>query len=132
MEYRQIGLYHKKLLMLQVVRFCVQNFAQGEPPASSRHMAGTLGLPLSTVKGLLEELVACGILFRVASPAEGYTPARDIEHLTVMDVLTAFENMGDKPLPLDNTLEIQVLEQSLKEFEQAARQSPGEQNLKEI
>lgn len=131
-DFPQVSIHHNKLLMLRVVRFCVQNFAKGLPPAKDSLISETLGIPLNMVRALLEKLVACSILFRVDAPDDGYTPARDIECLTVMDVVTAFEKMGEKEISLGSTLEVQALEQSLGEFEQAARRSPGERNLKDI
>jgi membrane protein len=52
--------------------------------------------------------------------------------MTVMDVVTAFENMGKEDLSLGDTLELTALEQSLETFAAVARQSSGERLLKDI
>jgi membrane protein len=80
----------------------------------------------------MEKLVHSRILFKVSDPEPGFTPARDIESMTVMDVVTAFENMGKEELYLGDTLELTALEQSLETFATAARQSSGERLLKDI
>jgi membrane protein len=80
----------------------------------------------------MEKLVRSRILFKVSDPEPGFTPARDIESMTVMDVVTAFENMGKEDLSLGDTLELTALEQSLETFAAVARQSSGERLLKDI
>jgi membrane protein len=80
----------------------------------------------------VKKLVRSRILFKVSDPDPGFTPARDIESTTVMDVVTAFENMGKDDLYLGDTLELSALEQSLESFAAAARQSSGERLLKDV
>jgi membrane protein len=72
------------------------------------------------------------ILFQVSAPEPGYTTALDIECLTVMDVVAAFENMGEDGVFMTGTLETAALEQSLEQFEKAARESTGERYVKDI
>jgi len=131
-EYEHISVRVKKLTLLRIAVFCVNRFAQGRAPVTSLSIADHLNLSVNITSVFMEKLVHIRILFKVSDPEPGFTPARDIECLSVMDVVTAFENMGEDDLYLGDTLALSALEQSLESFAAAARQSPGEQFLKDI
>jgi membrane protein len=131
-EYEHISIRVKKLIILKIAVFCVNRFAQGKAPVTSLSVAAHLNLSADITEVFLEKLVHSRILFKVSAPEPGFTPARDIECLTVMDVVNAFENMGKDDLYLGDTLELTALEQSLETFSEAARQSSGERLLKDI
>ncbi len=51
---------------------------------------------IKVVKILLKQLIECNILLEVnVQDSAGYVPASDIECLTILDVLTAFEQRKD-------------------------------------
>ena len=131
-EYEHISARVRKLIILRIAIFCVNQFAQGRAPVTSSSVAAHLNLSESITGTFLEKLVFSRILFKVSAPEPGFTPARNIECLTVMDVVAAFENMGKDDLYLGDTLELTVLEQSLETFAAAARQSSGERFLKDV
>ncbi|MDT8380304.1 MAG: YihY/virulence factor BrkB family protein [Desulfotignum sp.] len=131
-EYEQISIRVRKLIILKIAVFCVNRFAQGRAPVTSLSVADHLNLSVNITSVFMEKLVHSRILFKVSDPEPGFTPARDIECLSVMDVVTAFENMGKDDLYLGNTLELAALEQSLESFAAAARQSSGERFLKDV
>ena len=131
-EYAHISVRVKKLILLRIAVFCVNRFAQGRAPVTSLSIADHLTLSVNITSIFMEKLVHSRILFKVSAPEPGFAPARDIECLTVMDVVTAFENMGEDDLYLGDTLELSALEQSLESFAAAARQSSGERLLKDI
>ncbi|MCA1792545.1 MAG: YhjD/YihY/BrkB family envelope integrity protein [Desulfotignum sp.] len=130
--YEDIGTRMKKLIMLRTVVFCVKRFARKKAPVTPAQIAAHLNLSVNMMETFLEKLVHAGILFQVNAPKPGYTPALDIECLSVMDVVAAFENMGKEVTSMDGTLETAALEQSLERFEKAARQSSGERYIKDI
>ncbi len=131
-EYEHISIRVKKLIILKIAVFCVNRFARGRAPVTALSVAAHLNLSGDITAVFLEKLVNSRILFKVSAPEPGFTPARDIECLTVMDVVKAFENMGKDDPYLGDTLELTALEQSLERFAEAARQSSGERYLKEI
>jgi membrane protein len=131
-EYAHISVRLKKLIFLRIAIFCVNRFAQGRAPVTSLSVAEHLHLSANITSVFMEKLVRSRILFKVSDPEPGFTPARDIESMTVMDVVTAFENMGKEDLSLGDTLELTALEQSLETFAAVARQSSGERLLKDI
>ncbi|MCG8687129.1 MAG: YihY/virulence factor BrkB family protein [Desulfobacterales bacterium] len=124
----------KKLAILGIVRGCVQRFANGSTPATDIQISRDLDLPLSIVHHLLEMLLKSRVLFAVKLPDDttGYTPAMDIECMSIMDVLSAVEHQGDEMVTPVGTLSAQALEECLDSFEEAARASVGERKIKDI
>jgi membrane protein len=132
-EYANLSIRLKRLIVLRIVHLCVNRFANKRLPASDRDMAVEIKVPLKIIKVLLEKLVACRILLEVnAGDQAAYVPAQDIENLTISDVLTAFEHSGDDLIEVGGTLEFEALEESLDAFALACRNSKGERNLKDI
>lgn len=132
-DYAKISIRLKKLIVLRIVHLCVCRFANKETPASDIDIASEIKIPLKIVKVLLAKLVECRILLEVTGPnIAGFVPASDIECLTIIDVLTAFEQRGDDIIQVGGTIEFEALEQSLNEFAKACRLSPGERNFKDM
>lgn len=124
----------RKLAMLEIVKGCVQRFAEKKPPATDNRIARELNLPLTIVHHLLEMLLDAGILYSVnlEGNTTGYTPAMDIECMSIMDVLCAVEHQGDSNAYTAGTLLAQSLEDSLDGFDRAARACNGERLIKDI
>ena len=124
----------RKLAMLEIVKGCVQRFAEKEIPATDIRIARKLNLPLTIVHYLLEILMNADVLYSVnlEGNTTGYTPAMDIECMSIMDVLYAVEHQGDSETYTAGTLLTQALEESLDGFDRAARSSNGERLIKDI
>lgn len=132
-EYSRLSLRLRKLIVLGIVHLCVVRFVKSEQPATDIEIATQIRVPLKLVKVLLIKLVECHILLEANIPGGlGYVPARDIEGLSLMDVLTAFEQRGDDVVDVGGTIEFEALEQSLHTFIQACRASSGERKFKDI
>lgn len=132
-EYNTLSLRLRKLIVLRIVHLCVVRFANKYPPASDIEIATEIKIPLKIVKVLLIKLIECAVLLEVNTPdGHGYVPARDIECLSLLDVLTAFEKRGDDVIAVGGTIEFEALEQSLNSFFDACRKSSGERNFKDI
>ena len=134
LDYDQLNLHQQKLVALRVVLLCVRRFARGDSPATDREISKELKLPLKIINILLEKLLASNLLFQVTSSQgrRGYSPAIDIETLTIMDVITAFEQPTDKCIDVSAALEFKALEDRLNTFTRSARNSSGEGKLKDI
>jgi len=132
-DYSRVSIRLRKLIVLRIVHLCVNRFANKGIPASDREIASEIKIPLKIVKVLLIKLVECRILLEASGPDNtGYVPASDIETLTILDVLTAFEQRGDEIIEVGGTIEFDALEESLDEFARACKHSPGERNFKDI
>ena len=124
----------RKLAMLEIVKGCVQRFAEKKPPATDIRIARELNLPLTIVHHLLEMLMDAEVLYSVnlEGNTTGYTPAMDIECMSIMDVLGAVEHQGNSKAYTAGTLLAQALEESLDRFDSAARNCDGERLIKDI
>ncbi len=124
----------RKLAMLEIVKGCVLRFAEKKPPATDTRIASELNLPLTIVHYLLGVLIDAGVLYSVnlEGNTAGYTPAMDIECMSIMDVLCAVEHQGDPKAYTASTLLAQSLEESLERFDKAARACTGERLIKDI
>jgi len=102
--------------------------------ATNHRIARELNLPLTIVHYLLGILMDAGILYSVnlEGNTTGYTPAMDIECISIMDVLYAVEHQGDSHAYTAGTLLTQALEDSLDGFDRAARACNGERLIKDL
>ncbi|MFH2093187.1 MAG: YhjD/YihY/BrkB family envelope integrity protein [Pseudomonadota bacterium] len=132
-DYANISIRLKKLIVLRIVHLCVSRFANAQTPASDSDIAAEIKIPLKIVKILLSKLVECRVLLEVNLPDSfAYVPAQDIECLTILKVLTAFEQRGDDVITVGGTIEFEALEDSLDEFSKACGLSAGNRNFKDI
>ena len=132
-EYDKISIRLRKLIALRIVHLCVKRFINKTTPALDIDIATRIKIPLKIVKVLLARLIECHILLEVNLPDSiGYVPASDIECLTIIDVLTAFEQRGDDTIQFGGTIEFKAFEESFIEFAKVCRQSSGERNIKDI
>lgn len=132
-DYSQISIRLKKLVVLRIVHLCVARFVNGRTPATDIDIAAEIKIPLKIVKVLLNQLIKSRVLLEVAGQDHsGYVPARDVECLSITDVLDAFENWGSNVVEVADTLEYQALEKSLDAFSEACKASSGQRNLKDI
>jgi membrane protein len=133
-DYDKLNLHQQKLIALRMVLSCVKRFSQGDSPATDLEISKELKLPLKLIKILLKKLLASNLLFQVTSfqGYQGYSPAIDIESLTIMDVIAAFEQPAGTCIDVSSALEFQALEESLNTFTRSARNSSGERKLKDL
>jgi membrane protein len=132
-DYNKISIRLKKLIVLRIVHLCVSRFASNKIPASDMEIASEIRIPLKIVKILLAKLIECRILLEVNGvTSQGYVPARDIDGLTILTVLTAFEQKGKDILQVGGTIQVEALEESLNEFVNACKNSAGERKFKDI
>ena len=134
MALNNMSIRARKLAMLEMVKGCVLRFAEKKSPATDIRIARELNLPLTIVHHLLEVLIDAGVLYSVniEGNAAGYTPAMDIECMSIMDVLCAVEHQGDSNAYMPGTLLTQALEDSLDQFDRACRECSGERLIKDI
>ncbi|MFH2060009.1 MAG: YihY/virulence factor BrkB family protein [Pseudomonadota bacterium] len=132
-DYANISMRLKKLIVLRIVHLCVGRFANAQTPASDIDIASEIKIPLKIVKVLLVKLIDCNVLLEVNLPNTiGFVPAQDIECLNILKVLTAFEERGDDIITVGGTIEFEALEESLDEFSKACSVSSGNRNFKDI
>ena len=101
---RDLSISQSRLLALAICRHVVRLFRQGRPAQTTKQIADALALSPALVDNLSNLLVRGNILARVdpiSGNGKALLPARDIGTLTIRDVITALEDVGenDRPLP---------------------------------
>ncbi len=123
-EREEIGLR----IALEVARA----FRDAAPPWTAERLADALGVPIRTVRGVLEELGRAGILATLAAEdrESGVQLARPAERIAVSDVLAAVRGQRD-PRPGQQEVQRSVRD-LLEEMERGAYQGPGARSLAEL
>jgi membrane protein len=125
----------RKTLALWVTNRVCRNFADPGGPFTATELSLLTGIPRKLLGSLLQELTECGILVEVSgdpSRETGFQPALDPDRLTISYVLEALEKHGDDDIPVIRTEGLEALSASMRDFEEALRESPANRLLKAI
>ena len=125
----------RKLVALRITLFLVRRFGEGKTPVDVDQIADELGLPLTLTSRVLRELTESGILKEVQlteSDAQGFMPARDVDHYTISYILDALERRGVNGIPLPESPEFVALSEALEDLRLTIQQAPANKRLKEI
>lgn len=108
-------------------------FVQGHPAATLNRLRRRLRMPGPLILEVLEQLVSRRLLMRsTEGPSALYTPARDIDKVTLSDVMDALELETTYSLtPLDSELDVRVGE-LLSRMSQARSSSHANLTLREL
>ncbi len=127
---------HKRLLSLLVARLIVRRFCEGEPAYDAPEISRTLEIPIRLVRQILHELVESDIVSEIRNPEEDkevlYQPARDVEMLTVKQVIEALENRGNSDIPVVDSQDLRRLTDTLAAFGEIVEHAPANVTLKKI
>jgi membrane protein len=80
-------LFREQLALLTLVEIA-QRYLLGKPTSDPAQLAATLGVPVSSLEGLIDEFVRDGFLLRAIEPT-GITLGRPPEQITVVEILDA-------------------------------------------
>jgi len=130
-----ISPHFRRLLTLQVAHLLGRNFAGGSPPMTIPQLSKALKLPVRLLHQILHHLIQSGLVAETCPAGDGetaYQPARDINHMTILDVIRAIDAGGSDDLPVRKTPEMSALSESLAEFAATLERSPGNKQLKDI
>ncbi len=125
----------RDLLSLNIVHLCVKKFRQAEKALSADEISHELEIPVRLVRQILYELVEARVLSEVKlddTETMAYQPARDIEDLTITNVLNQLNQQGVNWIPLDNTGDLEKLKGRLMQFQEGIEKSPANVPLKDI
>lgn len=84
----------KELLALAMLQNIAEAFYFGRPPLTVEAMAEKLDIPVRIARELLEILEEAGYLVETAGETPAYQPAREIELISVKEVLDTLKNFG--------------------------------------
>lgn len=123
----------KKLLALNITHICVKNFHVGKRAQTATEFSHELEIPIRLVHQVIFELTEAGILSEAKKgDAIAYQPARDIDHLTMQNVLDSLDQRGIDNIPVAQTKSLQVLKDKMKKFRDIIVSSPENIYLKDV
>lgn len=132
---RNLSQAFHSLISLYVTHFLVKRFAENAPALTDTHIAHSLKIPIRLVRQTLHGLVQAGILSEVKVSeykAAAYQPARNIETLSICDILDAQANLGSGTIPLIMTPELKSLRDALTAFRETLHHCPANTLLKNV
>lgn len=124
----------KELLSLQISHFCIKKFCHGATAPTAIEICQKLSIPLVITKSILDQLEDAQVLIEVVRKENeeiGYHPARDVETLTIKQVLDMINKSGDE-IPLQATPETAELIKKVDAFENLIVNSPANIALKNL
>ncbi|RQW78281.1 MAG: ribonuclease BN, partial [Geobacter sp.] len=84
----------QELLSLAILQSIATAFYFGRPAYSIEALAEELDIPVRVVRELLDILQGAGYVVKTAGEPQTYQPARDLEHISLIDVLHTLKNFG--------------------------------------
>jgi len=125
---------HKMLLSLLVARLIVQRFCKGESAHDAPDISRVLEIPIRLVRQILHELVESNILSEIRKREEDketlYQPARDVETLTIKQVIDTLEKRGNSNIPVVDSEDLKKLTDTLAAFSEILENAPENITLK--
>ncbi len=124
----------KQLMALVIMQSCVKRFHLGQPPQTSDEIAHDFEIPIRLTRQVIFELSEAGLLVEVLTEtkATAYQPARDIEKLSVKDVLDVLDKYGSDNIPFAQTPEADKFRASVAAFDKTIARLPENYVLKNV
>ncbi|MBN1870679.1 MAG: YihY/virulence factor BrkB family protein [Candidatus Omnitrophica bacterium] len=125
----------KKLLALNITHVCIKAFHKGETPPTATQLSRDLEIPVRLVRQVIFELIEAGVLSEVKLDGVqliGYHPARDIDDLTIQNVVDSLDRRGVDMVPVAETKTMHIFKDALVQFHNANAASPKNILLKNI
>lgn len=125
----------KRMMAVRIAQHCVKCFKDGQKPLNAGEISHLLELPIRLVRELIFELTESGILSEVKINGKdivAYQPARNIDQITILEVINALDGLGKDDIPLVESKEMKAISHSVSEFKKILEKSPENQLLKNV
>ena len=93
----EISYNYRRKLMILIMHYIIKNFIEEKEPMSSEQLAEKLNLPVSAVRETVYELEKAGLVLSIEKKQTKtylYTPAKDVNKITVWSVIQAVDSHG--------------------------------------
>jgi len=123
---RSVSHRNKILLALAITHLVVSKFCRGEKPADATEISHKLDIPIRLIREILFELAESNVLSEIKTDDEKqilYQPARDVEGITLQNVINSLEKSGSSEPHIGQTEYIDKIQNSLNAFEQTLQTS---------
>jgi membrane protein len=124
----------KRLLSLWVFDRLVKNFILGEKPWDAGRISHELEIPSRLVNQILHDLGASGLVseVKIDETGVGYEPAKDLEGMTIKNVIDTLEEYGSDSIPVAKAESLDKIADHLKAFDDLIASSPANLKLKDL
>jgi membrane protein len=85
----------RERLALTIAGLVASNFVHGRPPWTPQQLTQHLGIPMHAVDVIVDALAGTGLLVQTDSEPPAYVPARDLEHLSIAQLLGVVRSAGE-------------------------------------
>ena len=135
-ESLRISYDQRRKVLLAVMLVVVRRFRREGGAMAVEEIRTRMNLPTRILNDVLYQLVQAGLLVAVrrgdGERDEGVVPGRDINSLTLYDVLEAVEDAGQTSFALNESRELASVDRELERVKQAARMSGDNLRLVDI
>lgn len=121
-------------LALLLMYLVGERHVQGEPPWTARALARRLGIPREPLAMILELLCDQGLLVRTHTNPPGYVPRRDIDRVTLKEVLDVARGRGRtrRQLSAQDLPPAPAVDRVLEEMESAVASTLADRTVGEL
>jgi membrane protein len=132
---KNISVEHKNKISLAIAHLVVSKFKKGEDALTSSEIAFQLGIPILLTKKIISEFVEINLFTRVVTLEEdvyAYQPGTDINLFTIQYVLDKLSLRGSNDIPINQTDELLVVSESMKNLSSLMNDSAYNKKLMDI
>ena len=117
---------------LQAMRLIAKRFLDGAAPWQLSNLSAQLNVPIESLRGLLQAMSDAGLLTRLGGEHERFLPAKDLQCITVLDILSAVRAPHPDALLTAQSLPNDTVTEAITSDIDAALSSAGAQTLREL
>ena len=85
----------RERLALAIAGLVASHFVHGRPPWTPQQLTQHLGVPMHAVDVVVDALAGSGLLVQTDADPPAYVPARDLDHLSIAELLTIVRHAGE-------------------------------------
>jgi membrane protein len=85
----------RERLALAIAGLVASHFVHGRPPWTPQQLAQHLNIPMHAVDAVLDALVGSGLLVQTRADRPAYVPARELDHLSIAELLATVRKAGE-------------------------------------
>lgn len=126
----------RRKITLAAMLLIVRHYVQNKGPVTSEMVSNALNMPLRIVRDVIFNLENAGLLLVVKMPHDDksnyYIPAKDVNRLTLYDVIDAVEHYGPSRITFVDTSEMHAVTAFVDRLRTELKDSPEDVPLVDI
>ncbi len=126
---------YKRAIALLVASCVVKNFNEGKTALTAMQISDVLDVPVRLTRLIINEFTETGIFNEVKTTNDketGYQPGISDSKLTVKYIIDKLDEKGINYLPINNSVELQNINQIMKDMDDVLDTSKGNVLVKDI